>query len=251
MGLQCDLGIVLAKLEQALRPLISINAGEGRRSNDEPLHQAAAVQALSAGVRSSVEQLQREILERERIREEELRALLTPMSFIYLIALFEGFLTDALETVLVARAEVLRSEKKTMTFREILSFRSMDEIVVYMAQKEALEVSHMSVHHRLKYYNNRFGVNLAACGMDEAAFVRLVADRNVLVHNNGRVNNVYLENVKGSHYKLDDRVVISASQLDSAVRDIHDFAIGLVEQLLTKLKGWDEGHGPTIDRYRL
>ncbi|BCL33896.1 hypothetical protein NSMS1_03430 [Nostoc sp. MS1] len=134
--------------------------------------------------------------------------LLVGMAFIYLVALFDAFLTDAFAAVLIERPEALKS-KKQLTYDKILELQQKGELVEFMARREINELSYKSMADQSDYYKAKFNINLADSGVYLAALIEIRARRNLLVHNNGVVNDIYIEAVKQTKYNLGDRVEIT------------------------------------------
>ncbi len=131
------------------------------------------------------------------------------MSFLYIVALFDAFVSDAFTSVLLERPAMMRTKKKSINYEKILSFITVEELITYMANREILEDSYSSVHEQWKEYKDRFGVTIdeSICTIDYLAEV--IAQRNLLAHNNGVVNQRYLESVKQPMLKLGDKIQLT------------------------------------------
>lgn len=119
--------------------------------------------------------------------------LLMSMAFIYLIALFDSFLTDVFAAVLIERPETLKS-KKQLTYDRILELHQKGELVEFMARREINELSYKSMADQFDYYKAKFNIDLADSNVELAALVEIRARRNLLVHNNGVVDDIYRSN---------------------------------------------------------
>ena len=139
--------------------------------------------------------------------------LLVRSAFIYSVALFDGFLADAFCTVLSYRPEVMSTSKKQLSYDSIIRLHRSNELIQFMATREINEISYGSVRDQARYFQERFGVDLAQSGVDITHLTEIRATRNVLVHNNGIVNSVYLEAVPGSTYKLGDTLNLTTSDV--------------------------------------
>lgn len=153
--------------------------------------------------------------------------LLMNMAFIYLVALFDAFLTDVFAAVLIERPEALKS-KKQLTYDKILELQQKGELIKFMAQREINELSYKSMADQSNYYKAKFNINLAGSGVELTALIEIRARRNLLVHNNGIVNDMYMETVKYTTYSLGDRVELTfdywnecKKQLDSVATFVH------------------------------
>jgi hypothetical protein len=134
--------------------------------------------------------------------------LLVSMAFIYLVALFDAFLTDVFAAVLIERPDALKS-KKQLTYDKILELQQKGELVAFMARREINELSYKSMADQSDYYKAKFNIDLADSEVELAALIEIRARRNLLVHNNGVANDIYMEAVKHTTYNLGERVEIT------------------------------------------
>ncbi len=87
--------------------------------------------------------------------------------------------------------------------------------------------------------NNHFKINYKLA-IEE--YKEIIARRNVLTHNNGKVDRKYIREVKNSTYLLNDKVSISKTYLKDSIFLLHGLSTIVVEQVIknnysaTKLK---------------
>ncbi len=58
------------------------------------------------------------------------------------------------------------------------------------------ELSYKSIRDQADYYRERFGIAIEDSGIPFGDLVELRAIRNILIHNNGIINHIFLEQVK-------------------------------------------------------
>jgi hypothetical protein len=137
--------------------------------------------------------------------------MLIEMALIYLIALFDAYVADVFRAVLISRPEMLRSHRQ-LTYEVILSFEDRGSLIDAMAAREINDIAYKSLSEQVRYYAERFGVDLRSSdkvSVDE--LVEVTARRNLLVHNAGIVNSVYLDTVPVASVSLGDRLVVDES----------------------------------------
>lgn len=156
------------------------------------------------------------------------------MSFVYLVALFDAFLADVFSEVARARPEILKSSKKQISYDRLLEFGSFDALVEFIASRELNELSYKSIKDQADYYRDRFGVALEDSGVPISELIELRAARNLLVHNNGVVNHIYLELVPSSTYKAGDDVTVDTSYFDKAAKSLEAVAAFIAAKLIEK-----------------
>lgn len=156
------------------------------------------------------------------------------MSSVYLVALFDAFLADVFSEVARARPKILSSSKKQISYDRLLEFDSFDALVEFIASRELNELSYKSIKDQADYYRDRFGVALEDSGVPVSELIELRATRNLLVHNNGVVNHIYLELVPSSTYKAGDDVKVDANYFDQAVKSLEAVAAFITTKLAEK-----------------
>ena len=115
-------------------------------------------------------------------------SMLFNMAFVNALAVFDAFITDVFCAVLVVREEMLRLNKKSISYRHLLTFSSMKEMKRYMAFKEINELSYSTVRAQWEEYTRRFNIKLNDAGVDISQLEDIMAQRNLLAHNNGVAN---------------------------------------------------------------
>lgn len=184
------------------------------------------------------------VLKLGRMAEEEQSAhpnLTLRMSFVYLVALFDAFLTDIFANVVKTRPTILKSSKKQITYDRLLEFGTFEAIVEFIASRELNELSYKSIKDQADYYRDRFGVALEDSGVSVNELVELRCTRNLLVHTNGVVNHIYLEQVSGTTYKSGDDVQVDAEYFSHAVKSLEAVASFITAKLIEKHATVTEG----------
>jgi len=156
------------------------------------------------------------------------------MSFVYLVALFDAFLADVFSKVVRIRPGILKSSKKQIFYDRLLEFGSFEALVEFIASRELNELSYKSIKDQPDYYRDRFGVAIEESGVTVSELIELRATRNLLVHNNGLVNHIYLEQVPSSMYKAGDDVQVDTNYFGQAVKSLDAVAEFITAKLIEK-----------------
>lgn len=118
------------------------------------------------------------------------RSMLAEMTVVYLMAKFEDFTKTYLRTLLAAKSYLMKS-KKPLTYEEVLSYPTMEDLAAGLAKRDTEELGRGSIDDLNQHFGNRFNLDLSACEAWETvreAHYR----RNIIVHNAGRKNEIYL-----------------------------------------------------------
>lgn len=163
-------------------------------------------------------------------------ALLLNMSFVNLIAIFDAFLADIFIAVLVSKPAMLKSGKQ-LSYETIISFPSGDDLIRHMASREIHDVGYKSISDQWAYYRDRFGVEVDKSGVDINEIIEMWAERNLLIHNNGIVNDIYLQSVGLPRLKRGDRVEITLAHWQGFASNLELLATFVRDSLLVKFGG--------------
>lgn len=129
--------------------------------------------------------------------------------------------------------QALPSEEMTIKVAELRGLESLDEVNKYIIHKEADSVIREGLLNQLKYFKDRLIIDKMKLMKDSRdELVEIVQRRNLLVHNQGIVNQIYLTHVS-KQYLQDKRIKkdcilhVSAKYLDRALDTVHLFGFVL------------------------
>jgi len=189
----------------------------------------------------SAEQMQ-VVVEAMTMRVESIERyphMLTNMGFIYLVAIFDAFLTDIFTSVLVNKPEALKS-KRQLTYDRILELMSGGDLITFMAHREINELSYKSMEDQAEYYKSKFNINLSDSGVGVSVLTEIRAERNLLVHNNGVVNEIYLETVDSSSLHLGETLNIQYEYWKESRQHLDTVANFVYKSVVDKFAPKDE-----------
>jgi hypothetical protein len=170
---------------------------------------------------------------RRTVVATEYQGILYDMAVTYLVALFEAFLVDSLELVLVAKSEMLRSNRQ-VSYETALQFADRAELVRFMARRELGEMTYKTFAQQLAYIARQFGIDFERAGVLPGALIEVMARRNLLVHNSGIVNSVYLGHVHDSPHALGQRLVTDDCYWSTTVETVRAAIDAVHSQLVAK-----------------
>jgi len=154
--------------------------------------------------------------------------LLTEMALIYQVALFDAYVPDMIRAVLLQYPGMLKNKEKNLTYEEILNLHAKGLIVESLVDKEVDRFSRQSVREQIKWISKKLQVNYVGNELQENVMVELNARRNILVHNSGIVNQVYLDDVANSPLALGERVIVDNTYWNGCNRFLKNAAVALI-----------------------
>lgn len=126
---------------------------------------------------------------------EDIRRALKEMMMVYLVIIFEEFLTNVLSALFRKRHDVFRSSGKSIEYVEVLEHSDIYELVKTMSKNEAKDVVESGIVILNKYLKKRFHLYLDKRD-DWRDFKEIFHRRNIVVHNYGVPDTIYIKETK-------------------------------------------------------
>ncbi len=112
------------------------------------------------------------------------------------------YIAQMLTKVFTQRPEILNSSEFKIEISEVLQCSSIEEVVFRVAERKVLQLSYQGLPDIIKYLNENFKLGFDT-HMPEFVNVReMFLTRNLIVHNSGRINEVYLQKSKRKDLKV-------------------------------------------------
>lgn len=189
-----------------------------------------------------------EMLRRHKRLAARYPAMVMDMSFVYLCAAYDAYFQDYLVSFILAQPSCLRS-KRQLTYERILEQLEAGTLLQYLAQREAHELGYKSFDEQIQYLRDRLGVKLSPDEADIPLLQEAVAVRNLIMHNDGVVNEIFLEGSGGrGDYVVGHRVEITATYWARCRDSFSSLVIGLTEDLLCRIYKLDPAEAAKLLR---
>jgi hypothetical protein len=147
------------------------------------------------------------------------------MSLIYSIAHFEAFLNDTIKKLLELIPKALISRKQ-MSYEEILKYNSKKEIIDSIIERELMELTFKNISDQIEYLSLKFKIQFkyvkgeATWGTQELDIEKLrelYSLRNIILHNNGIINNKFLKDNPNSSYGISQKIELTEEEVTDAL----------------------------------
>lgn len=109
---------------------------------------------------------------------------------------FLTYVADLLALVFTKNPHVLKSQEK-VSYEEVLECTTMDEVVSRLAERRIHELSYKGMRELQNDLSKRMNFWLFESDEDLDRAIFLIEARNLIAHNQGRVNRIFLARVKG------------------------------------------------------
>jgi hypothetical protein len=146
---------------------------------------------------------------------------------------FLAYLTELLVMVFTCRPEMLRSSE-TVRLEAILKHPTMEELIHELAERRVLQLSYQGMRDVSKYLSDHIGFDLTKAPDDLDRAVRIIEARNLIVHNRGIVNEIFLRKTADLSAKIGEPLELSNDQifddLDFIAKTVYDVDVRAVQK---------------------
>lgn len=180
------------------------------------------------------------------IRSVDYPPLIYRMSMVYAVSLYEMYFNNFLTYLFEKDPRRLITSKKTLTYEEILTERSTKKIIEKIIKRELYEIGYKSQKDKFQYLEQRFNISFESINSDTnfldekinfTAFNELFSTRNLIVHNDAIVNEIYKKDNPESKLKIGQQRHITAEYVVNSVM----LLMMVVSKLYYKLKEFQKG----------
>lgn len=156
------------------------------------------------------------IAKKEYIKLTQQPSILNESVLIMLMIKFEKAISD-IYSYLVARYPEAYLSDKCITFSELISINAdVADIKDHFIKREVEEFMRRPISEWYSTFEEKHKAKFYFDNDELAQFKELYYARNLVVHNQGEVNEIYLKNVKKSQYNVGDFIEISEDYLSKA-----------------------------------
>ncbi len=142
--------------------------------------------------------------------------LLLEMLYCRYIDTYLNYITGFLTTVFIHRPDTLRSND-TITVSEVLEYRNFDELIRYIADKRVHQLSYKGFFDLTKYVSEKLGFELISQKDDFNRLRVIIEIRNLITHNRGIVNEIFLSRTSEVTWKYGDKITLSTDEVISVI----------------------------------
>ena len=136
---------------------------------------------------------------------------------IYACSIFDFYLSKLTEFLYQHNPRTLATSKKSIAYDKILT-EPFNMMISNIIEREVHEISYKRIDERVKYLSDKFELDIEFVDAQPSRFLAgeingtllttAFAYRNLILHNRGKVNNIFLNTVKNSKYTLGDIIKI-------------------------------------------
>lgn len=118
-----------------------------------------------------------------------------------LVTYFENTIAKILKTDLLKHPQRMSLDTKTVSYKMLEMSESIDDVRNLLIENEVMSMMYKSLSDWIEYFKKSIKLKLTYVTEVFPKLIEVIARRNVIVHNDGIVNNVYL-NLVSEEYRL-------------------------------------------------
>jgi hypothetical protein len=138
--------------------------------------------------------------------------LISQMLLCRMVDSFVTYISELLTIIFAVRPEMLRSQEQ-VTVKYVLEHSTMEEFVRDVIERRVHSLSYKGLRDLNAYVSRMFDLSLFESVTTAERAVRLVEMRNLLAHNNGVVNKIFLSRVPESTDTCGTRLTVGANNM--------------------------------------
>lgn len=156
---------------------------------------------------------------------ENIRRSSREMILVYLITIFEEFLSNVLKNLFMKRPEILKSSEKKVSYQEAFQCKTLNELLKHISEKEVKDLIGYDIEEFGKYLSKTHHLDLTK-HKEWKQFKEFFYRRHAIIHNYGFPDSKYIFKT-GYKGNKDAWLETDKRYLDNAFRIFKEYSIGI------------------------
>ena len=157
---------------------------------------------------------------------------LVKMTLVYQFSFFEACLKDLFKKVYVYKPELLRSNSKNLSNKEIIDSETREELLIKMLDREVDWWGYQSIDKIAKRIKTRFNINLKRDFANWEELREAYYIRNIIVHNSGIINAVSCKKLGYDQSRIGEQLELQNKYIENIYTIIRENLIYIKNGLL-------------------
>lgn len=161
---------------------------------------------------------------------------------IHACSIFDYFLNQTVLLILSNNPQLLSNEKRTIQYHELVKY-SKEELLESILERFIHDLSYKSISDRIKQMDEMFDLELDFTEMQQPdiffstkinliELTEIFSIRNLIIHNQGIVNKVFVENNRNSKYKVGDQISLDSRIIEKYTLGLSKYASSISRQTM-------------------
>ena len=182
-------------------------------------------------------------------RNQTRRLLLFRSSLISLMSAVEWFFSRVLHVYFEKYPQIAISDDKVFSYEDLTHFSTVDEARKYLIERRVEDILRGSFSDWIKYFRGPLKLSMGYLDPCMDLLVETCERRNLLVHNNGVANNIYISKVSPKlveDIKPGDQISVAREYLDQRITLFERCCILIAAEMWKQSAPTDEKRGTVI-----
>lgn len=146
---------------------------------------------------------------------------------------FVTYFKDILSEVVLKKPQILKSsDQESLDF--ILTHTNMDDLLKSLSEKKIEALFYKGINDIEKYFKSRLNIDIFKDNETKKVINKLVKQRNLIVHNRGRITKEFINEFPETGFKLDDVLVFKYSEISTLNLHLSNFLVELDIEIAEK-----------------
>jgi len=172
----------------------------------------------------------------EEVFASDFKPFFMSLLFIQIRTTLDIYFNDILELIFINHIDILKNSSKQHSTEEILSFDDMDDLIRYLGMKEIQRFNDNNSKNKIEYLKKLLNKEQILTEMIISKFIEVSEIRNILVHNEGRINDRFEKLVNNPKYNNKISIEINEGILLEAIESMISLINEIDKEFCNKFK---------------
>lgn len=169
-------------------------------------------------------------LDTEIAKFENFSEINRKLAFVSLISHFEVYFKNVLKIIFKLNyREFYSSDKKQISYKELLTFSNDKSLFENLIEKEVYSYAYKSIRNQIEELNKKYNIEFSKNGLTNKEIYidkvqEIYSTRNIILHNNGVVNDKYLEINNNSKFQKGEKRLILPEYFNESSSVLQEYA---------------------------
>lgn len=155
---------------------------------------------------------------------------------IMVYALTEGFISNSVRIACKLKPEIMKSDKE-IKWKELLSYHNWNELMENLVEKFVYAICYGNLKDKIDNINDRFALELSLTADDIESLDEIDIIRNIIVHNDGKTTQRYIDFVGNNKLKIGDDLPLDNEHIEELLDNLTDLNYKVYAKISTKFFG--------------
>jgi len=172
----------------------------------------------------------------EKVYANDFKPFFMSLLYIQIRTTVDLYFNDVLEYIFRNNIDILKNSNKQYSTEEILLFNNMNNLVSYLAMKEIQKFNENNSKKKIEYLQKLLNKENILTNSLIDKFIEVSEIRNILMHNEGKINDRFRNLVNNPKYDDEISVEIDEELLIEAIDSMISFINEIDRELINKFR---------------